>query len=256
MKKTVLITAGAKRLGKIIAEAMIEENWSIALHYNSSKIEAEETAHELEKKGGDVSTYHADFLNLEKTDKFIETILKQKKNWVGLINNAGLFNYDLGENFHCKDLNNHMLINFTVPSLLTKALYNKIKGDKSKKNDMNFVVNILDAKIFGLNPDYYSYTLSKLSMYGLTKMAALSYAPILRVNGIAPGIILPAEGQNNQQFKKAHKKNLLEKSATVNEMKNALFLLINSFSITGQVLVLDGGSHLYPPRRDVSIDDE
>ena len=116
-----------------------------------------------------------------------------------------------------------MLINFTVPSLLTKALYNKIKGNNSKNNNMNFVVNILDAKIFGLNPDYYSYTLSKLSMYGLTKMAALSYAPILRVNGIAPGIILPADGQNNKQFRKAHTNNLLKKSAGIDEIKNALY---------------------------------
>ena len=255
MKKSVLITAGAKRLGKVIAESMIKKNWSVILHYNSSKIEAEETAHELEKKGGDVSTYQANFLDLEKTEKFIETILKQKKDWFGLINNAGLFKYDSGENFHFKDFNNHMLINFTVPGLLTQALYKKIKRNNSEKNDMNIVINILDAKIFGLNPDYYSYTLSKLSMYGLTKMAALSYAPILRVNGIAPGIILPAKGQNNEQFEKAHKKNLLKKSASIDELKNALYFLINTPSMTGQVLVLDGGSHLYPPRRDVSIDE-
>ena len=199
MKKTVLITAGAKRLGKIIAEAMIKENWSIALHYNSSKIEAEETAHDLEKKGGDISIYQADFLDIEKTEKFIETLVKQKKDWIGLINNAGLFKYDSGKNFLYKNLNNHMLINFTVPSLLTKALYDKITRNDSKNDNLNIVINILDGKIFGLNPDYYSYTLSKLSMYGLTKMAALSYAPILRVNGIAPGIILPADGQNNKQ---------------------------------------------------------
>ena len=164
MKKTVLITAGAKRLGKIIAEAMIKENWSIALHYNSSKIEAEETAHDLEKKGGDISTYQADFLDIEKTEKFIQTLVKQKKDWIGLINNAGLFKYDTGETFHSKNLNDHMLINFTVPSLLTKALYNKIKRNNLYNNDKNIVINILDAKIFGLNPDYYSYTLSKLSM--------------------------------------------------------------------------------------------
>ena len=254
MKKTVLITAGAKRLGKLIAEAMIKKNWSIALHYNSSKIEAEETAHDLEKKGGDVTTYHADFLDIEKTEKFIQTLAKQKKDWIGLINNAGLFKYDNGETFHSKNLEDHMLINFAVPSLLTKALYNKIKRDNLENNDINIVINILDAKIFGLNPDYYSYTLSKLSMYGLTKMSALTYAPILRVNGIAPGIILPADGQNHEDFKQAHRKNLLKKSASVEEIKNALYFLANSPSITGHVLLLDGGSHLYPPRRDVSID--
>ena len=112
---------------------------------------------------------------------------------------------------------------------------------------------MIDAKIFGLNPDYFSYTLSKLSLYDLTKMAALSYAPFLRVNGIAPGITLPAPGQNEKDFKKSHKKNLLKKSSTVEEVIMALRFLINSPSITGHISLLDGGAHLSPSKRDVAL---
>ena len=114
MKKTVLITAGAKRLGRYIAEYMIEENWSIALHYNSSKIQAEETAHFLFNKGGDVSIYCANFLNLEQVEKLIMELSKKEHCWRGLINNAGLFRYDQGDNYEHKILNEHIKVNFLM----------------------------------------------------------------------------------------------------------------------------------------------
>ena len=254
VKKTILITSGAKRFGRAIAEAILKDNWSIALHYNSSKIEAEETAHFLTEKGGEIYLYQADFLDIEKTEKLIESVAKDRVNWCGLINNAGLFSYDTGDNYSFKNLDKHMRVNFSAPALLTKGLYKNIRKVNAKNYDSNIAINILDGKIFGLNPDYYSYTLSKLSSYGLVKMAALSYAPFLRVNGVAPGITLPAKGQTLEQFKKAHKKNILEKSSTIKEVIAAVKFLINSPSVTGHVSLLDGGAHLSPPKRDVAIE--
>ncbi len=253
MKKMVLITAGAKRLGRNIAETLVEDGWTIALHYNSSKIQAEETAHFLSKKGGKVSIFRADFINFDQGEELIKQLSKKENNWCGLINNASLFKYDHGTNYNYKDFDDHMKINFHMPALLTKGLYNNIKKRKKKSSKFNVVINMIDAKIFGLNPDYFSYTLSKLSLYDLTKMAALSYAPFLRVNGIAPGITLPAPGQNEKDFKKSHKKNLLKKSSTVEEVIMALRFLINSPSITGHISLLDGGAHLSPSKRDVAL---
>jgi NAD(P)-dependent dehydrogenase (short-subunit alcohol dehydrogenase family) len=95
--------------------------------------------------------------------------------------------------------------------------------------------------------------LSKQAMYGLTKMSALSYSACLRVNGIAPGITLSAPGQDEKQFKKSHKNNLLKSSSTTEEILDAVQLLIKSKSMTGHVILLDGGAHLAPPRRDVGL---
>ena len=137
MDKTVLITAGAKRMGKSFAEAMLKKKWSIALHYNKSKLEAEETAHYLFKKGGKVTLYKANFLDNEQTDKFIEKLRKENKEWKCLINNASMFQYDLGESFDIDTLNKHMLVNFVVPTLLIRALYCNLKSNnhiKSKNN--------------------------------------------------------------------------------------------------------------------------
>mgnify|MGYP001156871019 CR=1 FL=1 len=252
--KTILVTASAKRLGKFIISDLVNNGWAVALHYHTSKQLAEEAAEEIFKIGGKVSLHQADLTNNYDIEKLIKQLEDHKLKWFGLINNAGYFNYDNGSNFNFEGLTKHMAVNFNAPAILTKALANyTISRQKKRKSERGFVINILDAKIFGLNPDYYTYTLSKQAMYGLTKMSALSYSNCLRVNGIAPGITLIAPGQDQRAFEKSHKKNLLNSSSTVEEILNTINLIINSKSMTGHVTLLDGGAHLAPPRRDVGL---
>lgn len=228
-------------------------NWDLIIHYNNSKLEAEETAHELSSYENNIKLYKANFLKYDEVEKLLKNLISEEKNWMGLINNSGLFKYDKGKDFSSKQLNDHMLINFSIPALLIQALNNCIHKNKNHCSGINMVINIIDAKIKGLNPDYYTYTLSKLSMSGLTKLSALSYAPYLRVNGIAPGIILPAHGQKKDEFEQSHKKNILKSSATIDDLYLALNFLTNSKSVTGHISLLDGGAHLAPPSRDVAL---
>ena len=252
--KTILVTASGKRLGKHIAVDLINKGWKVAIHYNKSKKLAEDTADYLFKIGGNVSIHQADLTSSSDIERLVNEIEAQDSKWVGLINNAGYFNYDNGTSFRLDELHRHMSVNFIATSLLTKALAKYSMKTKKKENSpRGFVINILDAKIFGLNPDYYTYTLSKQAMYGLTKMSALTYASSLRVNGIAPGITLSAPGQDQKAFEKSHRKNLLKSSSTVEEILNSIQLIINTKSMTGHVTVLDGGAHLAPPRRDVGL---
>ena len=252
-KKSVLITSGSKRLGKYISKFYVINNWDLIIHYNKSKQEAEETAHELSSYSNNITLYKANFLKYDEVEKLIENLLSNEKNWIGLINNSGLFRYDEGKDFNFKQFNEHMLVNFSTPAMLIQALNKNIYKNKHFKDRSNMVINIIDAKVKGLNPDYYTYTLSKLSLSELTKLSALSYAPYLRVNGIAPGIILPAEGQSVIDFENSHKKNILKSSATINDLYLALDFLTNSKSVTGHISLLDGGAHLAPPPRDVAL---
>ena len=152
-------------------------------------------------------------------------------------------------------LKQHLDTKYDDEKIIDKLTICKLysKNAKTKKNTQGFVINILDAKIFGLNPDYYTYTLSKQAMYGLTKMSALSYSSCLRVNGIAPGITLLAPGQDQKAFKKSHKQNLLKASSTVEEITSTIQLIIKSRSMTGHVTLLDGGAKLAPHRKDIGL---
>ena len=145
--KTILVTASAKRLGKFIAIDLIKKGWKVAIHYNKSKIMAEDTADYLSKIGGHVSVHQADLTCNSDIEKLVKEIEAQNSKWVGLINNAGYFNYDNGTSFRVEELHNHMLVNFIAPTLLTKALAKYIKMKKQKNTSQGFVINILDAKI-------------------------------------------------------------------------------------------------------------
>ena len=85
------------------------------------------------------------------------------------------------------------------------------------------------------------------------RIAAQAYAPRLRVNGIAPGIVLPSGGQTEEEFQLSHKRNLLGQGALMKEIVAAMHLLLDTRSITGEVIILDGGAHLQPPARDVAF---
>ena len=120
--KTILVTASAKRLGKFIITDLVEAGWSIALHYNKSKKLAEETAEELIKMGGKVNLYQADLAKKSDIEKLIKNIEVNESLWVGLINNAGYFNYDNSNNFNFDDLYNHMSVNLLLQQYLLKLL--------------------------------------------------------------------------------------------------------------------------------------
>ena len=142
----------------------------------------------------------------------------------------------------------HLKVNFKIPAFLIKYFALNLSSKKSGS-----VINMLDAKLFGLNPDHYTYTLSKYSLMGLTKVSALSYAPKIRVNGIAPGFTLSNKNQSEEDFERIRKMTLLGNNAYPEEIVEATKFLINSKSVTGETILIDGGGHLSPQKRDAAF---
>ena len=133
-----------------------------------------------------------------------------------LSNNASLFVYDDSATVSAAEIDRHMAVNVTAPALLIRALH-----DQMPKGRQGVVINMLDAKLFGINPDYFSYTLSESACHTLTRLPQ-AYAPRLRVNGIAPGIVLPSGGQTEEEFQLSHKRNLLGQGALMREIVAAM----------------------------------
>jgi len=234
----IIITGGATRIGAAIAEKLSASGVEIVIHYNKSKSNAEKLKKKLSKKLTKVYLVKGDLskeLDLKKIVKFCK---KKLKYFDCLINNASLFENDKLENFTIDSWGKHLRTNLRAPAYLSKEFAKNIRG----KN--NNIINIIDQRVFKLTPFFFSYTISKTGLYTLTKTSAISLAPKIRVNGIAPGPTLKNKRQSEKHFKKQYLGTPLKRKVDVLEICNAVDFFIKNRSITGQVLAVDSGQNL------------
>ena len=225
-------------MGAAIAKKLSGPNVEIVIHYNKSKVSAEKLQKELKKNKTKVWLIKGDLSKENDLKKIIKFAKSKLKYFDCLINNASLFENDNLKNFTSKSWDNHLNVNLKAPAFLTKEFAKNIKG----KN--NNIINIIDQRVFKLTPFFTSYTLSKTGLYTLTKTSAMSLAPSIRVNGIAPGPTIKNKRQTDKHFKKQYLATPLKHQVDVNEICNAVDFFIKNSSITGQVLAIDSGQYL------------
>jgi NAD(P)-dependent dehydrogenase (short-subunit alcohol dehydrogenase family) len=234
----IIITGAATRIGAAIAKKLSGPNVEIVIHYNKSKVNAEKLQKELKKNKTKVWLIKGNLSKENDLKKIIKFAKSKLKYFDCLINNASLFENDNLKNFTSKSWNNHLDVNLKAPAYLTKEFAKNIKG----KN--NNIINIIDQRVFKLTPYFTSYTLSKTGLYTLTKTSAMSFAPNIRVNGIAPGPTIKNKRQSDKHFKKQYLATPLKQQVDVIEICNAVDFFIKNSSITGQVLAIDSGQNL------------
>jgi len=236
--RKIIITGGATRMGAAIARKLSGPNIEILIHYNKSKLKAEKLKKELSTKGTKVYLVKGDLSKETDIKKIIKFAKSKLKNFDCLVNNASLFENDKLENFSLDSWSKHLRTNLRAPALLTKEFAKNVKG----KN--NNIINIIDQRVFKLTPYFFSYTLSKTGLYTLTKTSAMSLAPNIRVNAIAPGPTIKNQRQSEKHFKKQYLATPLKRQVDVEQICNAVDFFIKNISITGQVLAIDSGQNL------------
>ncbi len=236
--RKIIITGGATRIGAAIARHLSGANKEILIHYNKSRLKAEKLKKELSKKGTKVYIVKGDLSKETDIKKIIKFAKSKLKFFDCLINNASLFENDKLENFSLDSWSKHLRTNLRAPALLTKEFAKNVKG----KN--NNIINIIDQRVFKLTPYFFSYTLSKTGLYTLTKTSAMSLAPNIRVNAIAPGPTIKNQRQSEKHFKKQYLATPLKRQVDVEQICNAVDFFIKNISITGQVLAIDSGQNL------------
>ena len=177
----IIITGGATRIGAAIAKRLSGPGVEIVIHFNKSKSNAEKLKKELSKKQTKVYLVKGDLSKEPDVNKILKFAKFKLKYFDCLINNASLFENDKLENFSTASWGRHLRTNLRTPALLSKEFAKNIKGGN------NNIINIIDQRVFKLTPYFFSYTISKTGLYTLTKTSAMSLAPNIRVNGIAPG---------------------------------------------------------------------
>jgi NAD(P)-dependent dehydrogenase (short-subunit alcohol dehydrogenase family) len=243
-----LITGGARRLGAAIARALSADGWDIVVHYNQSAGDADELAADIASAGGRCGTIQADLARQGDVEGLIARCIAEHGPLDCLVNNASHFVNDTIADVTWESFQAHLAPNLAAPLLLSRDFAAAYRGESG------CIINLLDQKLANLNPDFLSYTLSKIGLAGLTEILAMALAPRIRVCGVAPGLTMIARKQSQASFARAWRDTPLGRSSTPEEIAGAVRFILGTPSITGQTIILDGGESLRGRARDVAFD--
>jgi NAD(P)-dependent dehydrogenase (short-subunit alcohol dehydrogenase family) len=235
---TAIVTGAGKRVGAAIAAALVEQGWRVVAHVHHAEDEVPAGA---TKVVADLADPDCAEIIFAAADGLPPVRL--------LINNAARFAWDGFGEFSVDEFAAHMAVNVQAPALLIDRLARAHAGGEDA-----LIVNLLDSKLAAPNPDYLSYTMSKQALAGLTKLAARALAPLgIRVNGIAPGLMLRSPGQSEENFAAMHADNPLHRGVQPDDVIGAVRYLLDAPCVTGQVLVIDSGQRFKALERDVQF---
>lgn len=240
-----LVTGGAKRIGAALATALAHEGFRVAIHCHRSRSEADALASRLAAAGAPAPLVVVGDLARADIGEVLLSALPAPP--AVLVNNASRF---VEDRLACLDLaewETHLAVNTRAPVLLARAMAARLPAGRR-----GLVVNLSDAKLASLNPDYFSYTVSKLALAGVTELLARALAPRIRVNAIAPAVTLVSGPQSRENFAAAHVLNPLGRGVEVDHLAGALRYLLQTPSVTGETLLLDSGQRFLGLPRDVA----
>ncbi|MDY7028533.1 MAG: SDR family oxidoreductase [Spirochaetota bacterium] len=234
--KTALVTGAAHRLGAASAEALAAGGCGIVLHYHSSEHEAMQTARRIEAAGAELYMVQQDLGQPESAEELTEKVLDLGVSPDILVNSAGSYPRTDFARMQWNDLESALKLNSFAPFALSRAF--------SRLPRASCIVNVLDARMVDYDQHHLAYHLSKRLLHDLTRVLSCELAPDIRVNGIAPGIILPDRPDDPVLIEKYRQATLLKRIGTPEEYVQALLFLITNEFVTGQVIFVDGGRHL------------
>ncbi len=236
--RTALITGAAKRIGKFIAMHMAKKGFNIAIHYNSSINDAICLQTDLANRfpNQKFKIFKCDLSCAKDSEGFLDRVLQYFEKIDILVNNASVFDPGVIRETSVELFQDQMNVNFFAPFILSR--------DYAMNSTKGIIVNLLDTRIANNSNSHAAYSLSKVGLAHLTKMAALEFAPDIRVNGIAPGATLPPEDQGEEYLQRLAEKTPMKISGGIEPILQSLDYILVNQNLTGQILYCDGGEQL------------
>jgi NAD(P)-dependent dehydrogenase (short-subunit alcohol dehydrogenase family) len=245
--KRILVTGGAKRVGRKLVERLSAAGHGVVIHANTNAAEADALCETLRRTNPDTWTIKADLADHAAACALVGQASQLAGGTLsGLINSASLFEYDTPGAMDPAMFDRTMAVNLRAPALLSE----RFAAQAAPGRD-NCIVNILDQKLWNMNPDFYSYTMSKAGLLAATDMMARAFAPAVRVNAIAPGLLLPSHDQTQAEFEAVASRNPMGRPIDLDDIVSAVEFLLANASLTGQVIHVDNGQRLAASARDV-----
>lgn len=248
----VLVTGAARRLGREISLQFARGGWDVAAHYHRSEAEAQSLAAEIGALGGACHPVAADLARADVAAQLLDAVQAAAGRLPHcLVNSAALFAHDDAWDATPSSLQAHFEVNARAPLLLANALARRVRAGGQEAGGAYSVVHVLDQKVHNLNPDYFSYTLSKLTLAGGVALQAQALAPWVRVCGVSPGLLYLSGPQTQSNFAAASRVNLLRRPVEPADVARCALFIAGNRSLNGTTLQADNGQHLVALDRDV-----
>ena len=249
MQQRALVTGAAQRIGREIALYLARRGFDVAVHYSSSAEEAAQTAADIRALGRKAVALKADLLDEEATAALVPLAMAALGGPLTvLVNNASIFEYDSIQTASKTSWDRHIGSNLRAPFVLIQnfaAQAPKAVPDAAGEPVAQaVVVNMIDQRVRKLTPNFMTYTLAKAALWTLTQTAAQALAPDIRVNGIGPGPTIQGVRQSEGHFSRQRAATILQRGAGATDVVAALGFFLDSPSVTGQMIAVDGGQHL------------
>ena len=236
-KKRVLVTGGAKRIGRAIALNLAAAGMDVVIHFKSAKAEALDLFEEITAMGRAAHLVSGDLSDVAAARDLFAEASREAGPIDVLVNSASIFFKSGLLDFSFEALTHEIAVNAFSPLELARAF--------SAECVDGVIVNLLDSRMNSYDNLHAAYHLSKRMLYDLTRMLALELKPKIRVNGVAPGLILPPPGEPLGYLEAHKKENPLERFGSPEGVAEAVRYLIAAEFVTGQVIFVDGGRHLF-----------
>ena len=250
--RIVLITGAARRIGRSLALGFAARGWDVAVHYGASRGEADEVVAEIVAMGRRAVALHAELGDEGQVEQLLPACMAALGRPSCIVNNASRFEEDTAQNVGYDLLLKLTAMNLGAPLVLARMLFEATpEAARTDESQRGVVINVLDQKLYNMNPDYLSYTLSKAALQTATVALAQALAPKVRVVGLAPGLTMQSGDQTPAGFEEAHRATPLGRASRPEDIVAAALYLADAAGVTGTTLVVDGGQHLVPLPRDV-----
>jgi NAD(P)-dependent dehydrogenase (short-subunit alcohol dehydrogenase family) len=243
-------------LGREIALHLAQSGWNVAVHHRHSAADAQKTATDCDALTGRVGSalpFYADLSEEASVRALLPNVAANFGAVDAVVNSASTFEHDNAESFGFAAMETHLRSNTGAAVLLAQALYTHCEARGGGGQGEAAVINLLDQKLWNMNPDFFSYTLSKAALEAANTMLALALAPHVRVVGVAPGLTLTSHMLSDDKFQELHRQSPLGRSSTPQDVAATVVFALNNRSITGTTLLVDGGQHLMRFERDFSL---